>query len=1597
MTAALRALIPTLYTGRLPIRRRCRARSRSCSTRFRGTSAAHITKIATDDAGDNAITSIYIASRSFSSLDAAIALFDSDGNQLKLADSDATAGQPGIERLDAVLQPKMAYIVGVYSNLSNQVDISISLPQQVTNTPLKLDAQTGSASLDANSGEDTYNAPADPDYYPLDFFNGGANGVVSVSPLAAGVQSTIGVLQEVPQVGQLANIVPGTTGFASVGTDSGASPTVNVTPSAGQNLADGNYQLSVAPLDFTSPARAYHIDASADALAAVAVDAAVPVPLGTPLPTSLGVASISHLHVMSSGNVYTFIAAQTGPATFVVQSPSVGSTLALYDATGQTLLAVHGRTTANGFSFSYGLTAGTSYRLAPSPAIGSAGLATFVIQQNYSAAPLSLVAGPVVQPGVIVGGESGPKFFHLDLPVGADVLSVRLVSPDASSGNIALTYIGTGSPLLRTASGGQTINLIVDIRAAGRSIDIAFTGDNSAALDFSIAAIDVPATLPASTPTATVDLHSGDVSGSADISTPGQAAGVQFWALNPGTNSVVMATSTADSLAVLARYEQQDGALKLVDFAIPSDAGFAILNPTINSGRLAAIAAVAVRPDGGAGTVALHVDGPMPTGVGVAMAPEPVPQLGPNDPPATPPYSANLRIRSVKLTAAKQRDLWETIVPINVSGVPKLTIKPVSAGGALALSVLVLDQNNNTLETITTAPGQQINLQPLANVTAASIAGQKIRFLVEPIGTNLGDGLYTLELQVDSGDPTPFQVLEPKFLIAHSSIQASLPVGEPVQTVPWPDGNFTSSQSYRTGANGNTGSIDVYKFVHGATPFSVWTQDLDSSVNTNIRLYEAKPSPTPTELDAIPGFGVNFDYFPADRSMIDARIDVWNTDAEKTAFTGAVANTWYVVVKNEQGSLGRYRLHLDDLTPTQTGPGTTAPYYGYGFTNLDIDPKTGTGAANFLNSNDIRRLIMPSTVLGNTTITISPNAVGIRVFQLDVLDSLGNVQSTFSASSATGVAFNVPGLGSFGEYFLRPAITFGSQTTMNVSLSVPLGSASDALKPANHSSLTNPSSYTVPAETYARADQFADGTFSSRRDSPIPTGTGLKHKVVFWVDQPGFATFTITGSGTGRVVGLWRGIRVLEEADFRIAGTLEDYSSAVLPDNSIILQAYVLPGMYFITVDGTTNTSRSIITVSGQLPLPFSMPITLDPNSGSTSAVNLNVVDPELPPSYPLEDNGLLDFRTTFYKVITPGGVKPSGLAAHVAAFAPPPPGSNLWEGRAEVSITRLTGATATYTNADPDISLDDATDDLVADVTATDVPLPGNEYYIGVNRDRMVPGDKDLDVSASFSVPQSGTPDIVVDGVRLDPANGRTKVTVNLRNNGYASTDAFVSKLRFSNYPADSVFTVPGMGAFASLSYSWFWDPTNGTDTATFTADTTNLIEERSESNNSATATLNKSRPTIAVALADPLMDGDADPNVWGRYVSGVAGPTSNINITTTDADADGAADVYQTYFKVPTSSSFNAFNGAGPFTWANFDFSKLAPTSATNLNRFGAYVKDQWGLTSDIRYISANVVPESNFFTSETFDPSALYLQARIRLQPGQFRQEPQRASGI
>ena len=128
---------------------------------------------------------------------------------------------------------------------------------------------------------------------------------------------------------------------------------------------------------------------------------------------------------------------------------------------------------------------------------------------------------------------------------------------------------------------------------------------------------------------------------------------------------------------------------------------------------------------------------------------------------------------------------------------------------------------------------------------------------------------------------------------------------------------------------GRSRSISFWETNPG--PFDVQTSDIDPSANTEIALYQAHFDPTTHLIDSlvpISDSGPSKDWDPESRSPIDSRIHVNNFVTTEYPNVNPAGSTqtndayepyengggeYFVIVKNEQGSLGRFSV-------TVTGP-----------------------------------------------------------------------------------------------------------------------------------------------------------------------------------------------------------------------------------------------------------------------------------------------------------------------------------------------------------------------------------------------------------------------------------------------------------------------------------------------------------------------------------------------------------------------------------------------------------------------------------------------------------------------------------------------------
>ena len=106
---------------------------------------------------------------------------------------------------------------------------------------------------------------------------------------------------------------------------------------------------------------------------------------------------------------------------------------------------------------------------------------------------------------------------------------------------------------------------------------------------------------------------------------------------------------------------------------------------------------------------------------------------------------------------AQRRNLWSTLLPLNMLESPVVRFTPSLNGGLAKVTVMWGNQVLGVMENIA---GQEAMLT-LSSIPFASLQGEELKFLIEPEAGYLGDGLYSLFMDVWTSNPHPFEVLEP--------------------------------------------------------------------------------------------------------------------------------------------------------------------------------------------------------------------------------------------------------------------------------------------------------------------------------------------------------------------------------------------------------------------------------------------------------------------------------------------------------------------------------------------------------------------------------------------------------------------------------------------------------------------------------------------------------------------------------------------------------------------------------------------------------------------------------------------------------------------
>lgn len=916
--------------------------------------------------------------------DAAIALYDANGNLIAHADADLNPNSWAHEKLVVELEPHETYLLHIIIDLTQPAGLILraDLPTESINETLALDPTSGVLQFDATSSTNILNHPSDVDYYQLDLLNA-SNGTVAVSAMDVDVQPFTSLYRRGDEADPWEFLSSGVTGVtAETSFDLEAFPNVHTT--------DAEYLVAVSPLGLATPGGTYRVAVSASTLSPATVSGPLPGEILVPSFGSIGqlVEKVSANVSVSEPLVAAFRSPQDSVAHIRVHTQNLAPVVSVYDKTGNTLLAVASRrsaaTASNPLLLDLPTIAGEAYVVRVGSADGSTGPADVLIDLDYVPVDVELLVPVTTFENVPIQMSTDAHLYRIQPNPSADVLVVEIQPSAPNSTNAiapSLSILGPHMtvPIDAAASAGEPLFLPVDISGHPGPFDLLVSAtQGSGPVNVSFAQLEVPVELDIDSLEGGALNLAGDVSSLLPSNEFGEVTGLTFY------NLISEQTSTSEfevrgdsSYPLSAIYEAYGGSLRLVDWRLPDANGESALSSELSIDRQHAVVAIplAANPDG---SIFITVDGPEQSGIGVGMVPSDPPtfpsanldEFGDGSEPfeeATGPFFAELNIRSVVLENEYEENLWRTILPLNVLPSPNHLSIEVDPHGLLGVTVDVLRQDGTLLTSITSVNGILAEKQiPITDVSP----GETLLFRVRALPGQLDDGIYSLKLVVETDNPHPHEVLErfwrfvddtlfavddpyTEFRNANPPAPSVIPsksVGEAVDVVLSQLGNGFAEGLFVASNSGSANEVDLFRFrVPADGPLRVWTEAVNPLVDTNLRLYRrisvgAFDGLVPIEeahlheetselLEVIP----SFDWYPADRSEIDAQ-----TLLNETADFGIGDGEFlYAVVKNQAGSQGQYRLHVDVAGTDDWQPLVRFPMIGSGSTNTQIRISSG--------------------------------------------------------------------------------------------------------------------------------------------------------------------------------------------------------------------------------------------------------------------------------------------------------------------------------------------------------------------------------------------------------------------------------------------------------------------------------------------------------------------------------------------------------------------------------------------------------------------------------------------------------------------------------
>jgi hypothetical protein len=1059
----------------------------------------------------------------------------------------------------------------------------------------------------------------------------------------------------------------------------------------------------------------------------------------------------------------------------------------------------------------------------------------------------------------------------------------------------------------------------------------------------------------------------------------------------PLSLSTYSATSAGGAAAVVAHYVQDGGTFRLLENAAPGPNGTASATDIPSGNTLNAVVAIPVNFSG-SGTVALGVTGAIPKGVGLTE----VPNTLPNQSPPGGVYQSTASVYGARLSSNVQRDMYFVQLPYNLNAsTSSLVYTPADSTGSLAAVVMVLNSSNGVLATATTTAGQGATI-PITGL----VADQTLRFEVQAVsGSNVGGGGYSLSTTVTTTNTSAFLVTEQAFFNYGSGSFPELPNATPVTLAvnTTDNGSFTSSTPYNTSTG--VGSIQVYSLTGfpGQQSYTVSTHDSNTTVNVNIAVYYGEPlSGSATKWVQAPGNGPNFDYYPSDRSLVDAQVVFNNYDLDPTYVPQDVGSHSYpiiVVVENEQGSLGSYSITLSTPNPvTTTGPGAGVTSAN----DLIVSANTGSG---YITSQGAHELVNgttypvripndagtgPSTLTASVYDGTSGETVTVHVYSVSKF-GVGILLGTYSGviNSDEYVNIAVGNLSHGALYNMMVASSSLSVYGMNLSLAVPFGGTSPA--PAGILSGTVPQDASYNG-ALNRLEPSPTGALSGIYNISGGTGyVGGYFTSAFSVATEGTVTLNVAypAGSSGVYVGLYQsgqqGVGTYDDEPYSSIGVLLDYVNAPGTNGLYSFIENLAPGTYFLSGTGTVPSGGTdTATVTGTIPAVAAQVLNINPGTGMTLAAEDTIINEGAYATNGVDDYNFLDSRyiTRFYAVTAPANANGSSFSVELYDND-----ANLTTASAgyggTASITLWQVSNGVYTEIGSGINaLNEYTATDIA-VNSTVPTVPGATYFIGIDLNAY---SGPIYVSPTVPIYTSGLADFSVGPITLTSDLGQTLAQGSIINASYSASQPTTYVLQLGSITATR--NVPAAAPFGAVLVTGLWTPVSSADQVSVTVNPGDTVPEASFANDYGTpvtplSVLDPHSPTVTIALASSVMtgEGSAAPSTggspWGRYIAGVKNQSATILFTGNDNDSDlyditgmlanGNSGSYsfnssQTIFVAGTQTSTNSIS---------FDFGSLAATAGGNINEIEFYAIDQFGLRTPTYTQPLNVIAPPSYLT--------------------------------